>query len=298
MQVSTMEFKLDPSRRNIQESDLLGDLKTVSRKLGKRGFTEREYNSNGLYSANTIRRRFGSWNIALECAGLKPSGSWYNIPKETYIQDVRRVADLLGKQSLTKADYDDNGKFSSAAISSKFGSWFKVLEAAGLKKSRNLGITNEQYFLNLERVWRSLGRQPVGADMRKPLSEYSVDAYADRFGTWRKALEAFVEYVNSEDPLPERYSQTYEDTANEQSEQKAASVKKSRYISWRLRFLVMRRDGFRCCNCGRSPATEPGVILHIDHSMAWSKGGSTTYDNLQTLCSVCNIGKSDLEAKD
>ena len=99
---------------------------------------------------------------------------------------------------MTQAEYDDSGKYSSSAIREKFGSWFAALEAAGLEKTRNLGITNEEYFRNLEKVWRTLGRQPVGPDMRKPLSKYSVDAYADRFGTWRKALEAFVEYVNSE----------------------------------------------------------------------------------------------------
>ncbi|MBE7422767.1 MAG: HNH endonuclease [Zoogloeaceae bacterium] len=27
--------------------------------------------------------------------------------------------------------------------------------------------------------------------------------------------------------------------------------------------------------------------------MAWSKGGNTVLKNLQTLCSVCNLGKSD-----
>ena len=28
---------------------------------------------------------------------------------------------------------------------------------------------------------------------------------------------------------------------------------------------------------------------------SWAKGGETALENLQTLCSVCNIGKSDLE---
>ena len=37
------------------------------------------------------------------------------------------------------------------------------------------------------------------------------------------------------------------------------------------------------------------IILHVDHIKAWAKGGETVLENLQTLCSVCNIGKSDLE---
>ena len=70
--------------------------------------------------------------------------------------------------------------------------------------------------------------------------------------------------------------------------------KTKRDINLRLRFLVMKRDDFKCCMCGRSPATTPGLELHIDHIVPWSKGGETVIGNLQTLCSDCNLGKSDL----
>jgi len=60
-----------------------------------------------------------------------------------------------------------------------------------------------------------------------------------------------------------------------------------------IRLQVLNRDSFRCIFCGRSPATEVGVKLHIDHIVPFSKGGKSTLDNLQTLCSDCNLGKSD-----
>ena len=68
----------------------------------------------------------------------------------------------------------------------------------------------------------------------------------------------------------------------------------NRNINLRLRFLVMKKDNFKCCMCGASPAKDPSVELHIDHIIPWSKGGETTIDNLQTLCSKCNLGKSNL----
>ncbi len=71
--------------------------------------------------------------------------------------------------------------------------------------------------------------------------------------------------------------------------------KTKRDINLRMRFLVMKRDNFKCCMCGRSPATTPGLELHIDHIKPWSKGGETVIDNLQTLCSDCNLGKSNIE---
>lgn len=67
----------------------------------------------------------------------------------------------------------------------------------------------------------------------------------------------------------------------------------SRTISDKLRYQVLKRDHFKCCACGASPAKDPSVELHIDHIIPYSKGGKTTIDNLQTLCSKCNLGKSD-----
>ena len=69
--------------------------------------------------------------------------------------------------------------------------------------------------------------------------------------------------------------------------------RRSRAISDKLRYAVLKRDNFKCCACGASPAKDSSVELHIDHIVPWSKGGETALENLQTLCSRCNIGKSD-----
>ena len=74
---------------------------------------------------------------------------------------------------------------------------------------------------------------------------------------------------------------------------KGSSKTKSRTISDKLRYTVLKRDNFKCCACGASPAKDPSVELHIDHIIPWSKGGETALENLQTLCSRCNIGKSN-----
>ncbi len=57
-----------------------------------------------------------------------------------------------------------------------------------------------------------------------------------------------------------------------------------------LRYAVIRRDGYRCRACGAS--VETGAILHVDHIKPVSKGGKTERANLQTLCTVCNLGKA------
>ena len=58
-----------------------------------------------------------------------------------------------------------------------------------------------------------------------------------------------------------------------------------------LRYDILKRDGFRCTICGAS--AEEGAKLHVDHIVPIAKGGKTMADNLRTLCSSCNFGKSD-----
>lgn len=57
-----------------------------------------------------------------------------------------------------------------------------------------------------------------------------------------------------------------------------------------MRFAIFRRDGERCKRCGSRHN------LEIDHIVPISKGGKSTYDNLQTLCHSCNMEKgTDIE---
>lgn len=202
------------------------------------------------------------------------------------IADLKRVASILGKGRLTQAEYRIHGKFHPSTITRRFANWQTALDAAGIQGSRAYRMLLEEWFTNLADVWTRLGRQPRPRDMRKPLSRYSYAGYKRRFGGWRKALKQFVEYVNSDSaPMP---------TGQPQEATRRISPATPRNVGHRLRFLVMRRDSFKCRACGRSPATHSGVELVIDHVRPWAPGGETTFENLQTLCFDCNAGKGDL----
>lgn len=210
-----------------------------------------------------------------------------NIPTEDLITDLKRIAKTIGKNKLTMNNYKENGgSYSLDTYNKRFGSWFEALDLAGLEATRTkMNIPIEELFGNLIEVWTKLGRQPKYSDMFKPLSKFSAQTYERRFETWRKALERFVHYMTEGEIEIEEFISNEKETIKNHT---------SRNINIRLRFTVLRRDNFKCRICGVSPATDSQTILHVDHIEPWSKGGKTVLDNLQTLCSVCNIGKSDL----
>lgn len=288
-----MRFELEPDNRNCPDEVLLGDLREVASRLGKTTLTKDEYNANGRFSAATMQNRFGSWNNALLRSNLTIKKR-NNIPSHELLGDLKKVAEKLGTTVVSVDAYTSMGVFSAPTISKAFGSWAKALAAAGLEVSSQWHpkADDDELLSNLATVWETLGRQPKQSDLRLPLSRFSADVYKRRFGSWRKALESFVENANNGVPRINVADLPVVSTSIAPS--LSQKHRTQRDPSWRMRFLVNRRDRFTCRACGRSPANEVGVVLHVDHIDPWSKGGETTMDNLQTLCERCNLGKSDL----
>ena len=296
-----MKFELNEYHRNVSDEELIADVKRVAVKLGKNTLTGDEYLLHGKYHLSTVRRRLGhgSWKKVLELCALETRGHNFRcvLSDEDIAADLKRVANLLGVETLTRKEYSIYGMHHGDTLSDKRGrSWNKVLELAGMKPVQNRNFTNEDLFEEIERIWILLGRQPTATDIKNGISKYSLNSYARRFGGWRKALETFVNFINTEDS-PKEASDTVANEENvvaDAAGEKTITHKTPRDINLRLRFKVFLRDHFKCCACGASPAKDPAVVLHVDHIMPWSKGGETILENLQTLCSKCNLGKSDL----
>ena len=303
-----MDFVLTEYHRNVPDEELLEDIKKVAMQLGKTSITQKEYkNAGGKFSRDTITRRFGGWINAIQKAGLTPPQIQINksgVSENEVLEDLKGVAKKLNKLTFTSTEYTIYGKYSKDIVFRKFKTWNNALIAAGLEPfDHPLGggtknkIGEYACFEEIERIWIYLGRQPTTTDIKNGISKYSLHTYERRFGTWRKALENFVSYINGEHEIDNESEETesadsFEQVSIEVNNKPTHNTKRD--INLRLRFKVMQRDNFKCRMCGASPATDPTVILHIDHIIPWAKGGETTIDNLQTLCSKCNLGKSDL----
>lgn len=222
----------------------------------------------------------------------KPKEHYSRITDAELIADLMAVSKKLERDTLGASDYIIHGQFSYCELWKRFGDWRAALQMAGLKPvtAPRKNITEEDLFKNLADVWMKLGRQPGMKEMKSPLSAYNYALYIWSFGSWLKALKKFVEYGNASSPT----DPLSDPCANAIGEGEPPVERDKRAIPHRMRFSVFLRDGFRCCACGKSPLTHPGVELHCDHIDPWGNGGKTVMYNLRTLCAECNLGKGDM----
>lgn len=302
-----MQFELDRLTEYTAEA-LLNELARVAALLQGQALTKSAFDNHSRVSASTIQKRFGGWFEALEKAGLasryvgmvvsekqrqQPSR---RMSDEQLLSELVRVSDKLGKKSFTREEFNDHSEATYTVIRSRFGGWKHALERAGLSVS-NSGrrYTDDECFENLLNVWTKFGRAPKHAEMADAPSVVGPKAYVGRWGTWNKAIHAFVDRVNSDSDLESIAAPDVEveveDNKLGAQDAKVKPPEDVRAIRLGLRYNVLKRDNFRCVICGASPATSLECKLHIDHFVPWSRGGKTVLENLRTLCEPCNLGK-------
>ncbi len=285
-----MRFELEHLDSYDDES-LLNELRRVAALVHTPKLTIAQFSSLAKVHGSTLQKRFGGWKRALEAAGLENRIDDASLGKnrDDVLRAIKATAEKLQKNVLTRDEFRAHTGISEGPVKRLFGSWKAALVAAELDQS-SLGkrYTDEDCFENMLSLWTHYGRPPQHDEMNRAPSVVGSKAYVLRWGTWRKALAAFVQRVNSE-PAP---ADTRSDTLVQQTnDTPVISDRGPRDIPLSLRYYVLKRDNFRCVACGASPAITAGVVLHIDHIYPWARGGPTVVDNLRTLCLSCNLGK-------
>lgn len=285
-----MRFELE-HLESYDDEALLVELRRVAALIETPKITIGQFTALAKVHGSTLQKRFGGWKGALEAAGLSTrfdDGS-FKKSREEILTAITDTANKLQKQVLTRQEFVAHTGITDGPVRREFGSWKSALEAAGLTQS-SLGkrYTDEQCFENMLSVWTHYGRPPQHDEMNEAPSVVGSKAYIRRWGTWRKALAAFVQRVNSE-PIESVREATSQPASHEDN---PTEIKRgSRDVPLALRYYVLKRDNFRCVTCGASPAISAGVVLHVDHIHPWALGGATVADNLRTLCLPCNLGK-------
>ncbi len=217
------------------------------------------------------------------------------------INVLRQAAKHYNYRRFTRHEFDAfSTSCKGSAILNRFKTWQAALDATGLKlqivKKINYSITNEQLFKEMERIWSEIGHRPSHDEWISQNPLYSYSTYKARFNGWVNACKEFIAFMSDDSPQIET------NTSNIKRSQKSTKQKNNiteiikRNVSDKLRYKVLARDKFKCVLCGRSPANEAGVKLHIDHIHPFSKSGETVIENLRSVCNHCNWGKgNDIE---
>lgn len=174
----------------IPKDDLLEELQRVAGEIGEAP-SAAEMNEHGRYWASTYRRRFDSWNEALQAAGLEPTEPSDPVDEDDLLAELRRLeAELDEPPSMT--EMDEEGAYSPNTYVRRFGSWSEAIAAAGFESAPSPGETTDEELLEeLHRLADELGHKPSYSEMNNE-GDYAGATYQRHFGSWSAALaEAF-----------------------------------------------------------------------------------------------------------
>ena len=186
-QVDILQILENAGFYSRSDEELIDLLRAKAESLGRTP-TSREVDSDkSMPSAFTYQNKFGSWNKALEAAGLSSNKNLYS--DEELIDLLKAKAESLGRTPTKKDIGSDESMPSANTYENRFGSWNKALKAAGLSLNNNF-CSNEELISLLKAKAESLGRTPTAKDINSDKSMPSVIVYINRFGSWNKSLEA------------------------------------------------------------------------------------------------------------
>ncbi len=142
----------------------------------------------------TIAKRFGTWEAALEKAGLSDRSFRGTLLRrlkysdEAIFEELRRVAKLTNKTVLTIEDFRKHSAISDTAIQRRFGTWNRALERACLSDMSALKVegsvrihmakySDEDLLEEVRRVAKLVGlpgtcRYPISTSIHSPSRAY------------------------------------------------------------------------------------------------------------------------------
>lgn len=161
-------FSTDPlsggAKRRIPERELLGELRRLADEYGRTP-TYEELQADGQYAGATYLSRFGSWNEALEAAGLEPRPfRGDRIPTRELIRELRALAVRVARRPYRK-EMDDEGPYSGMTYYDRFGGWQDALDAAGIESRDGETVVVGRCDVCAASVRRSVTDLPNGGDL-------------------------------------------------------------------------------------------------------------------------------------
>ena len=195
---------------------------------------------------------------------------------------AEEYAKRVGFRYFTRLEFDKwaGRRCQSRTISARFGSWKQALAIIGIEGGRKYEYTPEELIENLEAIWKKVGRPPGHRQVGQMGAKISHTPYRRRWGSVRKACQLIARFHRGV-------------ITREQLLGGPADAVQPKRVALEVRWMVLKRDNYRCVVCGASPAVDHSVQLEVDHIQPIAHGGTNDLSNLQTLCRPCNQGKKD-----
>jgi len=175
-----------PGRKGASEEGLLEEIRRLRSELGRSPRID-DLQKHGKFSFSPYYRVFGSWNAALEEAGLEKNTE-RNISDRALIEHLQDLAVELGR-TPKKQDLEYFGERGSQVYFDRFGSWNRALMEAGLELNRRSSISREELIDEIMGVREFLEKTPTLNEVVAH-GEFSKSAYFSEFGNWEQALKS------------------------------------------------------------------------------------------------------------
>lgn len=119
----------------MDKQGVIAEIQRVAKLLNVSSLTRQQFEASANISATTVRRSFGSWNKAIEAAGLTPitpenQPKNYAATDEEYLQEIIRVTKVLGKRPTGAEFSTDIARYSERPYRARWGTWSNAVDEA------------------------------------------------------------------------------------------------------------------------------------------------------------------------
>jgi hypothetical protein len=122
-----MTFRFEDTRPVPENAQLLADLRAVAAQLGQDRIAQNEYRRFGHFSSAVMKKRFGSWNNALEAAGLTIVPR-RRVSSSDLVASLLDVWTALGRQPRKTEMRPPVSRYTHHPYVRTYGSWLSAMK--------------------------------------------------------------------------------------------------------------------------------------------------------------------------
>lgn len=115
--------------KRMTNADLINELCRVAQEIGTKTLIIEQFDKQAAVSAATVRHRFGSWQKALDKAGLQVATPGKRYSDDDYFENLLKVWTRHGRQPKYREMDELPSTISSGAYEAKWGNWYNALQA-------------------------------------------------------------------------------------------------------------------------------------------------------------------------